>query len=803
MTKMKIKLLAVLLCLTMVLTIIPAQASAETTGYATREQAVAELINTIGLGALNETISDLSAFPDAAEVSSDYLDELGIAVTNGIIATGEELDPKEPITRLDFAFIINRAIRELPAFLSPSSFVDVPADAVGEVNRLVRAGIIQGYGNGRFGSEDYLTQNQLNTILGRIKALASTRPQDDFFYAMNYKWLTNTKLPAGYAFYTTFDEVDLNNSNKLKEVVGELYKNKGTYKNGSQEQKMADFYSTIIDKDSRNKQGMSPIQAYWDLVSQAKSVEELLNVMVKLENETGMNLLFSFGPTIDMKDSNRYILASSGLATNLPSVYLLMDNAQIAQLYQSYIAQLFMLAGESQEDAVAKAQNIYAFEQLIAQHTMSNEDASKIEKIYNILSVDELTEMFPHVDVKAYMKNLGYQSNEVMIDDVGLMKKTGELISDENLEILKDFALYNLLANTASILSEDFQKATQAFSQSFYGMTESSSDEDTAFNLFSSVMSTYLGRIYVEKYFSEEAKKDVENIVSEIIATYEKRIEKLDWMSDTTKQAAITKLKSIKVKIGYPDKWADPLEGIEIKSYENGGSLIGNIFNITSATVKYYKTLLDKPVDKNEWAMPPQIVNAFYNPTNNEIVFPAGILQPPFYDVNASREQNLGGIGTVIAHEITHAFDNNGAQFDKDGNLNNWWTEEDYAVFQQKCQSVIELFDGLDIAPNIVSNGNLIVSESVADLGAMACILDIVKSMPNANYKELFESNARIWRMTATIQAYQMLATQDVHAPNKYRANQILRNFQEFYDTYNIQPSDPMYLAPEDRVTVW
>lgn len=804
MTRMKSKLLAVALCLAMVLTTIPAQAFANTTSYVTREQAVAELINTIGLGALNETVSDLNTFLDAAQVSSEYMDELGIAVTNGILETGQELEPKEPITRLEFVFIINRAIRELPAFLAPSAFSDVPDEAVGEVNRLVRAGITKGYGNGQFGSEDYLTQDQLDAVLGRIKALALVRPQDDYYYSVNYDWFTNTKLPAGYTAFTTFSEVDLSNHSKLKEDVAELYKNKGTYRAGTVEQKLADFYSTIVDTESRNKQGIAPIKGYLELVDQAKTVEELLDAMVKLEKEAGLNLLFAIAPSVDLKDSNRYVLASNGLSTHMSRAYLIMDNPQIKQLYQDLITKISMLAGDTQQQAMLKAQSLYEFELLLAQHTMSNEDASKIENVYNTLSIEELAGFFPHVDIRAYISNLGYGTvSEIIVSDIGLMKKTGELMSNENLDILKIYAKTKLLIAAASYLSEDFEMAVDAFSKNFYGQTSSLSKEDKAYYMFNSVMNSYLGRIYVEKYFSDEARRDVEDIVHEVAAAFEKRIENLDWMSESTKQAAIGKLRSIKVKIGYPDNWYDPLDGIDIKSYEDGGSFIGNILNITAATANYNKTLLGKPVDKSGWTVSPQTVDAFYNYQRNEITLPAGILQPPYYDVSASREQNLGGIGTIIAHEITHAFDNNGAQFDKDGNMRNWWNQEDYAIFQQRCQEVTELFDGIEIAPNAFSKGEFIVSECVADLGGMACILDIAKTLPHANYKELFESNAKIWRITATPQMYQILVIQDNHAPYKLRVNQILRNFQEFYDTYGVQPDDPMYLAPEERVTVW
>ena len=312
---------------------------------------------------------------------------------------------------------------------------------------------------------------------------------------------------------------------------------------------------------------------------------------------------------------------------------------------------------------------------MIATATQSNEKASKIENLYNPVKASDLAVWFTGADIKAYLSKLGYGSIEnLIITDTGLMKKTGELISDKNLKALKSYARYHFLLATGPYLSTDFEKAITTFNNSLTGVNSTLSEEDKAFNYLSSMMSTYLGQMYIEKYFSEKAKEDVKDIVKVIITVYEKRIQNLDWMTNDTKAAAIEKLKAIKLKAGYPDTWVDPLKGIDIKSYNDGGSLLGNIFAVTSVMTKESKDLLSKPVDKTQWSTPLQTVNAFYNPTINEILIPAGILQAPFYDVNASREQNLGGIGSIIAHEITHAFDNNGAQFDKNSNMTNWWT---------------------------------------------------------------------------------------------------------------------------------
>lgn len=806
MNKIRARMLGILLCVALLFSIVPAQAASKAEEFVTREEAVVSLLNTIGLAALNDAPSDLSVFSDADQINSENADKIAIAITNGLLPVepGEALELGVHITRLEFALIVGNSMRELPAIRSPLAFEDVPAEVAGKIDRITSAGLMSGYGNGCFGSDDYLTKGQLEVVLNKIRALSSIRPQDDFFYAINHQWLSTTKLPAGYPGMTTFDEVDRRNTDKLKAIVKDLVENRDTYQEGTIEQKIADFYLTILDMENRNKEGIKPIQKYLDLIDGVSSAQELLDAMVQLEAETGMRPLVSFAPDADLNDSNRHSLYAAGLSTGLPADYILMGNPQIDALYTGVITQLFALSGIPEEEAVEKAQNLYAFEKVIAQNTMKNEEASKVENIYNPVSRAELVGMFPSVDLDKYLSDLGFGSvDTIILSDVNLMKKTGELLSDDNLDVLKTYCRFRILASTASLLSKDFRDVTMNFQKAFYGISSTMDEEEIAFNLLNSVMSDYLGRIYVERYFSAEAKADVESIVADIIAAFEDRIEALDWMGQETKEKAITKLKTIKVKIGYPDKWKDPLKDISIKTYADGGSLLGNIFAINSAQVKENKSLLSKPVDRSAWYMPPHMVNAYYNPTNNEIVFPAGILQPPYYDVNASREQNLGGIGTVIAHEITHAFDNNGAQFDENGNMNNWWTEQDYTVFRQKCQAVIDLYDGLVIAPGAVVNGNLTVSENVADIGAMACILDIAADIPDVDYKALFESYAAIWRFTGTEQIYQMLATQDVHAPNKYRVNRVLQNFEEFYKTYDIQPGDAMYLAPEERVTVW
>jgi putative endopeptidase len=589
MKRVRFKLLVLFLCLILMFGSVPVWAVSGNTDYVTREQAVVALLNTIGTGALNETESDLNVFIDANEITPESVDELGIAVTNGILAgTAEKaLKPKNNITRLEFAMLVSRAIRELPFINESQDFSDISGNAEQDVNKLVRAGLMFGYGNDKFGPDDFLTSEQLKAIINRIANLSEIKAQDDFYYAVNYDWLVNTKLPAGYPSLTTFDEVNLNNKKRLDSIVGELIENSEKYQKGTVEQKMSDFYSTIIDIENRNKEGIEPIRPYLERIDSVKTLQEFIDLVVEFENKEGFNPIFTFAPSADLKDSTRYMLYGKGLSTALPSHYYINENPQIMALYEGFIAQMFMFSGINQEEAMLYAQQIYNFEKVIAQNTMSNEDASKIENIYNPIDADELAEMFENIDIKKFINDLDYKGVEtVIVLDPGLMRKTGELIAEENIEILKIFSKYNIIVSAAPYLSKELEDAVYAFNNTFLGVSTSLSDSDKAFYLLNSVMGSYLGKMYVEKYFSEDAKKDVENMVKEIIETYRNRIEKLDWMAEETKNAAVSKLNAITLKIGYPEKWNDQLEGIEIKNYEDGGSLFGNILSIQKAQNK-------------------------------------------------------------------------------------------------------------------------------------------------------------------------------------------------------------------------
>ena len=382
-------------------------------------------------------------------------------------------------------------------------------------------------------------------------------------------------------------------------------------------------------------------------------------------------------------------------------------------------------------------------------------------------------------------------------------EQVAALYDDAHLALLKTAARLALLQSVATSLNQGFMDAYFDFVLAYYGVDARQSNEQIAAQQVQALLADYLSRAYVDEYFSAKAKADVEEMIGEFIAIYKERILAQDWMSAETKAKAVKKLDTMGVKVGYPDSWESCLDRAEIKSPAEGGSFFSNVIAIQMAMKQDVLAHQNDAPDKSEWIMTPFTVNACYNPSANDITFPAAILQSPLYDVNASREENLGGIGYIIAHEITHAFDNNGAKFDENGSAADWWTAEDYAAFRQKCQAVAEWYDGQEAYPGIACSGALTISENVADLGAAKCIVAAAKKLDHPDLDKLFRAVANTWASTTSRQMREYLAVTDVHAPDKLRCNRVLQTLPEFYTTYGIRPGDGMWTAPETRVSVW
>jgi putative endopeptidase len=436
---------------------------------------------------------------------------------------------------------------------------------------------------------------------------------------------------------------------------------------------------------------------------------------------------------------------------------------------------------------------------------LNNQELGDVDKTYNLFTMDQLQKLFPNVDLKAVFAQSGLiQTNKILVTDVNGLKACASLCDDAHLEVLKAYCRLALGAGYGAFMNEEFTTASNDFNAAYMGISGTLSDEDTAAQYVQMLMEDYLGEAYVTRHFSAAAKADVETMVKSIISVYKERINALTWMSSATKAKAIRKLDTMKLNIGYPDTWADDLANAQILPASQGGTFLNNVVAINKAY--HQKTLEEQKtnsVDKGKFAMSVYTVNACYDVNSNSINFPAAILHAPFYDVNATYEQNLGSIGYVIAHEISHAFDNNGAKYDENGNAKDWWTAEDYAAFEKLCDKVVKLYDGQEIAPGVTCNGALTLSENIADLGSMACITELESKRANPDYKALYTAAGQIFCITYPRELKIYLAQSDVHAPGKLRGSLVLQQFQQFYDAFDIKEGDGMWLAPADRVTIW
>ncbi|MFC9540627.1 M13-type metalloendopeptidase [Lysinibacillus sp. NPDC056959] len=721
-----------------------------------------------------------------------------------------DLRENEPAKKVEALVMLSRAFGKLPKPVGNDlrsgtfgvEFSDVPAWAKKDIDKLAKAGVLAGNPDGTLGATDTITIDEFQNIISRIWSLKGSHLNDDFYEAINKEWLNKSAIPAGEIMDGVFSELHKQNNDKIEKIIDELAGKQ--FAEGTKEQKIADFYSTALDSKSRNKQGMEPIQKYVKAIDGAKTLDELVQADLILEKELGLTSLFSFSIMNDAKNSSENALYYSGLTSVLDKNSFVTEDAKAKKAYVQYMTKLLVASGEEKSAANALAEKIYDMEKSLASVSLEPHEQSDVNKYYNPYTIEQFDDMFKTVDMKQVLKSMKIDSaDKVIVTDVKLAQKGTDFLTETNLNVLKAYAKVQLIMATSGSLSDEFRDAAIEFDATLFGVTGEKTAKEIAVAKTTGTMGGYLEQMFAEKHFSPEAKKDVEQMVEKLIATYEERIKSLDWMSETTKAKAIKKLDTMIVKIGYPDKWDTTLDKVAIKTYDEGGSLLSNTVTVNKAYIDDMKAKLGKPVDRTKWGTSVYTVNAFYNPFNNEITFPAGILQAPFYDINAKPEANYGAIGMVIGHEISHAFDNNGSAYDEKGNANNWWTEEDFKKFKEKNQKLIEFYNGIEIIPGVLSDGQLTLSENVADLGGMAASLQVVSQMSSPDYKAYFESNAEVWKFTTTKEFAAMLSKNDVHSANKIRVNRTIVNFQQFYDTYGIKPGDGMYIAPEERVSIW
>ena len=519
----------------------------------------------------------------------------------------------------------------------------------------------------------------------------------------------------------------------------------------------------------------------------------------------GIALPISIAVEPNMKDTTHHCVMVTGPNVILPDASYYKEGReqqrdQLLNLWTGFAKQVLAIAGHSEEECEALLKDTLAFDALVAKYVKSREEWAEYVKMYNPMKTGRVAGMVKPLNLKKLLTDLfGFVPEEIIVAEPRFFKNFKEVFNAETFDAYKNWAYVVTLMGSCSLLSEELRDLGGAFHRALSGIAANSVPEKFAYQLASAMYSEPVGLYYGEKYFGEEAKKDITEIVKQIVATYQKRIATNEILEQATKEKAILKLNKMGLKLAYPDR----VEEIYNKLvFDKSKSLFDAVSALKRIRLEDNFSKLGKEVDRSHWAMPGHMVNACYDPFVNDITFPAAILQPPFYSINQTRSENLGGIGAVIGHEISHAFDSNGAKCDELGNLNNWWTKADEKKFNKKVNAMIKQFDGIEL-PWGVCNGKFTVSENIADNGGMAVTLDIMSNSENVSFEEYFSNWARVWCQKAKPEYQALLLQVDVHGPSYLRANMPPRNFPEWYAAFNVKKTDKMYLAPSKRVIIW
>lgn len=634
----------------------------------------------------------------------------------------------------------------------------------------------------------------------------------DFFRYACGGWNDAHPLTAEYSRYGTFDELFENSQKQLRELIEGLAAQKNNQA-GSAAQKIGDLYNMAMDSVTLNKQGAEPVKAMLDKIAGMKDKSEIVPMMTEMAH-IGIGTYFHSYVYADPKNSslNIFQMGQGGINLGEKEYYLDTDSItqNIREQYKLYIGKLFQLAGFSEADAQQKVADVMELETAIAKVSRSATELRDPEANYHKMSFDELKKTISGIDWDAYMKGLGIQvPAELNVEQVEPIQEVARLMNTLPLSKHVSYLEYNLLDAAASCLSDDFVAARF----DFYGKVLSGRQVNQprwkrAVNSVNGMLGELVGEMYVEKYFPAAAKERMVKLVKNLQTALGERIDAQEWMSDSTKIRAHEKLAVFHVKVGYPDKWKD-YSKLEIKN----DSYWANVCRASEWGFNDMYSRIGKPVDKDEWLMTPQTVNAYYNPSTNEICFPAAILQPPFFNMEADDAANYGAIGVVIGHEMTHGFDDQGRQFDKDGNLTDWWAPGDADRFKERAQVMVDFFNKIEVLPGLQANGELTLGENLADHGglnvAYLAFQNATKDAPLGVVdgftpeQRFFLAYATLWAGNIRDEQIRVYTKSDPHSLGKWRVNGALPHIQAWYDAFHITPSDPLYVAPENRVNVW
>ncbi|MBO4370265.1 MAG: M13 family metallopeptidase, partial [Paludibacteraceae bacterium] len=638
---------------------------------------------------------------------------------------------------------------------------------------------------------------------------STAKAGDNFYRFATGHWIDYNPQPESYPRWGTFDQLGKLNSDRLRDLIEELGQN--TYASGSSEQKVADLYRLMMDSLRLNKEGFSPIRPELERIQALPDREAFLQYILK-DHHT---LFVSIGIGADDKNSTQHAvwLWQAGKSLGNRDYYLKDDSALVAvrNAFKDHIVALYRLCGVDSAVAVQKRDIVMRYETEMAQVSRSREDLRDPENNYNKMSVKELQEL-THYDWDKILKQYGYEATDtVIVGQPEVIQHASRYFASAPVEELKTLYEFYTIRDAATSLSDDFIAEDFRFSQKLTGAKTQHPRYKRAVDFVNSVMSDDLGQIYVKRYFPESSKKQMLELVGNLKTALGNRIQAQEWMSDPTKTVALEKLSTFKVKIGYPDQWDDMSRlkiDPELSLYENKRQI--ELFGWEFDKEKHY----NKPVDPEEWYMSPQTVNAYYNPGTNEICFPAGILQPPFFDPNADASVNYGAIGAVIGHEMTHGFDDQGRQYDKNGNLRQWWSDADVEAFKKPADALATYFDSLWVIPGeLHSNGRLCLGENLADHGGVSVAFEAFKLATQKHplkeengfspEQRFFLSYANVWAGTTTPEMLHRLTMNDVHSCQHLRVNGTLPHIDAWYEAFDVKPGDSLYVAPENRVRIW
>ena len=638
----------------------------------------------------------------------------------------------------------------------------------------------------------------------------SVRPQDDFFGYVNGTWVENTEMPADKARWGTFDALAEQSQKDVRTLVEEV-STAANVETGTATQKIRDFYNSYMDAESATAKGIEAIRTDLETIAAIEDMDGVYRAFSSL-GVYGVTSPIGIGIFSDMKDPdvNAIYVVQAGLT--LPDRdYYLKDDEQFVngrQLYMDYVTNIFTTAGF--ENGADRAERLMALETRLAEVMWTKEENRDWSKRYNPMNLDELNKMSPEINwTLAFETAQIPASSQFLVSQPSYFEAAGKILAETPLDTWKDYLALQTISAFAPVLGDQFAELNfNFFRKGLSGVDEQEPRWKRAVDSVNDNMGELLGQLYVEKHFQAESKRRMDIMIQNLIKAYEVSILELEWMSDVTKQQALDKLHKFTPKIGYPDKWID-YSKLEIVA----GDLVANIKN--GADFAYNREIdkLDKPVDKTEWGMTPQTVNAYYNPVWNEIVFPASILQPPFFNVYADDAVNYGGIGAVIGHEIGHGFDDSGRRFDGDGILRDWWTEEDTIKFDERKNALAAQYDGYEVVDGLTINGQFTSGENIGDLGGLSIAYLAYKLSLDGKEapvidgwsgdQRLFLGWAQVWRSKTRDAEAKRRLTVDPHSPPKFRANGAAVNIPAFYAAFDVKEGDGMYLTPEERVKIW